>query len=298
MLRQATDTMASATDKLGRAAAEAFTLELIVFDLDGTLLNAEHRISSFTAETLGLLAERNIAYTVATGRNLHSAQEIIHGHGFRLPHIYINGVLVWDPGSASLSLGNFLSRAEADHVMTAALSAGVTPFVHCVTPEHHHYIYHPPVLHDHEQRLLDMFYSRLATNVKSLSGMPLNVQVTNISMLGKRAQIGAVELNIANEKHLVAYSGMAMEKNDLVWMDIHHSLASKGNALSQLNTQLGVSRVICFGDSDNDLSMFAMADESYAPSNARDAVKAAATGVIGHHDQDGIARYLRERFSL
>lgn len=273
-------------------------MELIVFDLDGTLLNAEHRISGFTADTLGLLAERNIAYTVATGRNLHSAQEIIHGHGFRLPHIYINGVLVWDPDSASLSLGNFLSRAEADHVMAAALAAGVTPFVHCVTPEHHHYIFHPPVLHDHEQRLLDMFYSRLATNVKSLSGMPANVQVTNISMLGKRPQIAAVELHIANEEHLVAYSGMAMEKNDLMWMDIHHSQASKGNALNQLRTQLGVSRVICFGDSDNDLSMFAMADEAYAPDNAKSAVKAAATEVIGHHNEDGIARFLRERFNL
>ena len=27
-------------------------------------------------------------------------------------------------------------------------------------------------------------------------------------------------------------------------------------------------------------------------------LKAAATAVIGHHDQDGIARYLRERFKL
>jgi hydroxymethylpyrimidine pyrophosphatase-like HAD family hydrolase len=44
--------------------------------------------------------------------------------------------------------------------------------------------------------------------------------------------------------------------------------------------------------------MFALADESYAPSNARDAVKAAATAVIGHHDEDGISQFLRERFSL
>ncbi len=273
-------------------------MELIVFDLDGTLLNAEHRISSYTADTLGLLAERNIAYTVATGRNLHSAQEIIDGHGFQLPHIYINGVLVWDPGSASLAVGNFLSRAEADHVMTAALEAGATPFVHCVTPEHQHYIYHPPVLHHYEQRLLDMFYSRLADNVKTLSAMPASVQVTNITMLGKQSQITAVQRHIADEKHLMSYSGWAMEGHELMWIDIHHSQASKGNALTQLNSKLGVSRVICFGDSDNDLSMFAMATESYAPANAKDTVKTAATGVIGHHNEDGVARFLRERFNL
>jgi len=56
--------------------------------------------------------------------------------------------------------------------------------------------------------------------------------------------------------------------------------------------------VICFGDSDNDLSMFATADECYAPSNAKPEVLRAATAVIGHHNEDGVARFLRERFSL
>ena len=44
--------------------------------------------------------------------------------------------------------------------------------------------------------------------------------------------------------------------------------------------------------------MFAMADGCYAPGNARPAVKAAAAAVIGHHDEDGIAEFLRERFDV
>jgi hypothetical protein len=44
--------------------------------------------------------------------------------------------------------------------------------------------------------------------------------------------------------------------------------------------------------------MFAGADESYAPSNAKEEVKAAATAVIGHHDEDGISEFLRRRFDL
>ena len=44
--------------------------------------------------------------------------------------------------------------------------------------------------------------------------------------------------------------------------------------------------------------MFEAADEGYAPANANDAIKSAATAVIGHHDDEGIARFLRERFSL
>ena len=37
---------------------------------------------------------------------------------------------------------------------------------------------------------------------------------------------------------------------------------------SGLSEELGATKLICFGDSENDLSMFAVADESYAPSSA------------------------------
>ena len=60
-------------------------MELVVFDLDGTLLNRSSAISAYTSETLKRLSERGIAYTVATGRTLHGAREILAGHEFTLP---------------------------------------------------------------------------------------------------------------------------------------------------------------------------------------------------------------------
>jgi hypothetical protein len=44
--------------------------------------------------------------------------------------------------------------------------------------------------------------------------------------------------------------------------------------------------------------MFALADESYAPENAKAEIKKSASAVIGHNNEDGIAFFLRERFSL
>ena len=101
-----------------------------------------------------------------------------------------------------------------------------------------------------------------------------------------------------DEPHLVAYSGIIGDGRQMRWLDLHHSDASKGGAIDTMKRLLGIERVICFGDSDNDLSMFATADESYAPANADDHIKWAATAVIGHHDDEGIARFLRERFDL
>ena len=96
----------------------------------------------------------------------------------------------------------------------------------------------------------------------------------------------------------MAYSGIAWEGRPWRWLDVHHSDANKGGAIQVMKELLGFKRVVCFGDSDNDLSMFEVADESYAPANANKAIKSAATAVIGHHDDEGIARFLRERFAL
>lgn len=273
-------------------------MELLVFDLDGTLLNESSRISDFTRETLQLLTANNIAYTVATGRNLQAARDIINGHGFELPHVYTNGVMIWDPRKQALSLGNFLTVAEAQHILKAATRADLTPFVHTVEVGNQHVIYHPPTRHTPEEKLLAMFASRAQNAIKPLTALPADAQITNINMIGEYAAVERVAMDISTEDHLVAYSGPAMENRALKWIDIHHSLASKGSAVTALREQLGISRVVCFGDSDNDLSMFAIADESYAPDNAKDPVKQAATSVIGHHDADGVALFLRDRFNL
>ena len=273
-------------------------MELIVFDLDGTLLNDASKISSFTRETLTLLAKKNIAYTVATGRALHSAQDIIIGHGFLLPHIYTNGVIIWDPRVETLSLDNFLTLSEAGHVLEATMARGITPFISSVDSENRHFIFHTPVRNTIEERVLANFLARPGALVRPAAQMPADAEITNISMLGQASDIDAIQVSISAEPHLVAYSGPAMENKTLKWMDIHHSSASKGSAVELLRKQLGVSKVVCFGDSDNDLSMFATADESYAPANANEAIKAAATAVIGHHNADGIAHFLRQRFNL
>ena len=46
----------------------------------------------------------------------------------------------------------------------------------------------------------------------------------------------------------------------------------------------------------NDLSMFEIANESYAVENACKELKEKATGVIGRHDQDAVAHWLEKNY--
>jgi Cof subfamily protein (haloacid dehalogenase superfamily) len=272
-------------------------MHLIFFDLDGTLLNDASEISPFTKDTLLLLSEKNIAYTVATGRTMLSAQSIVDGHDFDLPQIYNNGVTVWDPKIQQLTLENLLNNAEISIVIDFALAQGITPFVNAID-KHHHFIFHGETLHDVEKELVNKYFSNTKVKLFPLEALPGSSQVTNISMIGFADTINAMWLELNTHENLIAYSGPALEGNKFRWMDVHHCRANKGTAVTKLKKQLGASNVICFGDSDNDLSMFALADESYAPENAKLEIKKSASAIIGHNHKDGIAHFLRERFSL
>ena len=273
-------------------------MELVVFDLDGTLLNRDSVISEYTRETLRLLDERDIAYTVATGRTLHGARAILEGHAFQLPQAYKNGVMIWHPDSKRISSGATLTSNELDKVVRACLGQGVTPFVFTLDEDDDSTVYHPPVLSDIERKLIRSISVEQHKRVRALDTLPTDATVTHVNSIGDGEAIKAVLRSVNDEPNLVAYSGIALEGEQWRWLDVHHSDASKGGAIQTMKRLLGLERVICFGDSDNDLSMFETADESYAPANANDSIKSAATAVIGHHDEEGIAHFLGERFGL
>jgi Cof subfamily protein (haloacid dehalogenase superfamily) len=274
-------------------------MELVVFDLDGTLLTRDSTLSAYTQETLSLLTQRNIAYTVATGRALHGSAGILEGQGFTLPQIYKNGAMTWHPQREDYTRKHLLTSPEIEKVLGSFMAQHVVPFIYTLEHDNSHAVYHAPLVTETEKKWLHELNITRGLMTLPLSELPSDANITNISALGPQVVIESVrDLVGSEEDHLVAYMGTGIINEDICWIDIHHTLGSKGGAVSALKLDLGVERVICFGDSDNDLSMFAAADEAYAPDNAKDEIKAAATEVIGHHNEDGIARFLRQRFSL
>lgn len=273
-------------------------MTLIVFDLDGTLLNNRSTVSDFTKATLQKLRHNNIAFTIATGRTFNSGQDIIADHPFVLPQIYSNGVILWDPADDHLTLNHCLSHDDTHFILNTTLIQKITPFISAVDTNNQHFIFHPNTIHQAEKKLLHLFQSRDNLTVLPLTAMPADISITNISMIGDETEIDHIHHQVNTQTHLIAYSGPAIEGNGLKWMDIHHSDANKGSGIAQLRKRINTEHVICFGDSDNDLSMFSQADESYATENATAEVKNAANDVIGHHHQDGVAHFLTKRFDL
>ncbi|MGB1311839.1 MAG: HAD family hydrolase [Leucothrix sp.] len=272
--------------------------ELLVFDLDGTLLNAKQQITDYTSETLRLLQANDIAYTLATGRTIHAAHHCIVGNDFPLLHAYNNGVSIWNPVSNEYLHHNHLSHDEIDTVLKAFSHQPITPFIYTVEPDGSHAVYHASPETDVCRKYIDKFVDQIGIPRKPLQTLHPGAQITNINALGLEPQVAEICEAVRAESHLVVYTGGDMYKQGFHWLDIHHVDANKGGAVTMLKAELGMDKVICFGDSDNDSSMFEIADEAYATANALDEVKALSTDIIGHHDEDGVAKFLRAYYAL
>ena len=79
--------------------------ELYVTDLDGTLLNRQDRVSSFSVRVINELVDRGLQFTYATARSLVSASKVTEGLSTKIPVIAYNGAFILRP-----STGEVLSR--------------------------------------------------------------------------------------------------------------------------------------------------------------------------------------------
>ena len=191
-----------------------------------------------------------------------------------------------------------LTPHELENVVRACNRHTVTPFIFTLDKNQDITVYHSVLQAGADHELIRVLGIESNICMRPLDDLPADAAITHINSIGAPDAIQSVLASVEDEAHLVAYSGIAQEGADWHWLDVHHSDASKGGALSTLKELLGLERIICFGDGDNDLSMFEAADECYAPANANDSIKSTATAVIGHHDEEGIAKFLRERFAL
>ena len=88
----------------------------IVSDLDGTLLNAEHKVSEFTRETVKLLLQKGIKFYIATGRNYLGAKEAMDELGVKIPLITSHGSAAFDENGNEI-FSNRLKREYLDKVL-------------------------------------------------------------------------------------------------------------------------------------------------------------------------------------
>ncbi|RAU90953.1 HAD family hydrolase [Paenibacillus sp. YN15] len=266
---------------------------LYVSDLDGTLLNRNHEISAFSAGVIQNLIEKGLPFTYATARSFASARGVAAGITPRLPVIVNNGAFIVDSATGVPMFSAYFQEEEKMAVAGLLDRYRLYPLVYShqdgaekvswIAAEENegmrYYI---------SQRKGDKRFQPLSSSERLYAG-----EVFYFTCIGEREKLLPVYEALRDHPHCQCLLQQELYRDEY-WCEIMPKPATKANAILKLKEELGCTRVVCFGDGLNDLSMFAIADECYAVANAVEALKAAATGTIGANSEDGVALWLRQ----
>ena len=267
---------------------------LYVTDLDGTLLRSDATLSPYTISTINRLTEQGLAFTYATARSIESARPIAGELNLRLPAITRNGAVLADNAT-----GKHLEKALFTEEEVALLKKLLPElprcgFVSCFLGEDMFKAYVPGNLVPGMVQYADYYRDDPKMKpVKTLEEMFFG-QPGYVTLIDDREKAAKIYEKVRQ------YPGWEciFQKDtywDEYWVEVCPRNCTKAKAILKMKEQYGFRKVVAFGDSVNDMPMFRAADEAYAVSNALEALKEIATGVIGGNNEDAVARFLESR---
>ena len=270
---------------------------LYVSDLDGTLMRSSIELSKFTTDTINELISRGLSFTYATARSINSAREIAGDLKLTLPVVTRNGAVLADNATGKYIERKVFTSDQVERLRSLTHVIGRYGFVSCFVGDH---MYKQCLAGDHStefQGYIDYYVGRGDTNLRLVS----DPEELYIGEPGYLTLIASKEVLEPYYEQVSKYDDWETvfskdSYRDEYWLEVAPQNSTKAKSLLMLKEQLGFDRLVVFGDSVNDKSMFKIADESYAVSNAIDELKAMATDVIGSNDEDSVAKFLASLF--
>ena len=267
---------------------------LYVTDLDGTLLDEFGQVRPHTSAVLLGLGQRGVLVTCATARSWTSSRRLVGGL-FQIPIIVHNGASIVDPTTGRFLESSFLDPVRVTVTLEICRRIDVAPMVHAIEGNREVVAW---VAAEQSQHIMEFWADRprdeRASPRVSLESLPRE-SVLGVTVIATPDKVASVTAALYQ---LDGGEGWKI-RNDTYrtgtgWLEVVAPAVSKGGAVRALAARLDVSRIVAFGDDINDISMFDIADESYAMSGAFEQLRLRATGSIGLNSDDAVARWLDE----
>ena len=273
-----------------QVSRDALPFDLGVFDLDGTVLRRDLEITERTVSAVGRLRELGVRVLVATGRHFEGAREHAArlGFGGRDPVICYGGSMVRRMDASETLLLRIVPREPAAEVLewAAARSLHARIFLdgRIVTgPE-------TPAVVQYMRRRDEPNVSVVDDAVSWL----LSSGEEPIKLVIVDSPDGVEEWL---EEARTEFAGSLFVTRSLPhYVEISSLKGTKSSALEFMCGYWGVdpSRVVAFGDADNDVDMLRFAGLGVAVGGMSDEVREAADAVVPPVTEDGVALYLEK----
>lgn len=273
-------------------------IKLIVSDVDGTLMDHGGNCHQRTRQAIRRAVDEGILVTLGTGRGYGTARPIHKELGMNAPLITLNGAVIRDPFFI------FQSHLVTDEAVAESIPFSMEAGLHVyyfVNEQIYTFARHRKVLQayfgsiesaqneldyfhwiDGEEALLAEILGRTNKIVFASMGSTPAQQIARLKTaretLERRIQSGEVSWDVDVTSSY--YNNMELMPKGV----------NKGTGVAELAEALSIEahEVMCVGDNENDVDMFAYAGESFAMANASDAVKARAKHVTLPVNEGGV----------
>ena len=269
---------------------------LYVTDLDGTLMRNDEKLSAYAIEEINKLLDKGMPFTFATARSIESARVITGGLKIKLPVITRNGAVLADNTTGKHLQKSVFTKEEVELLKSMIPELPEIGFVSCFIDDIMIRTYMPAEHTEGLQSYIDYYENdpsmrKTETIDEMFCGTP-----GYVTMIGAKERIRTVYERVREYKGWESLFQKDTYREEY-WLEICPQNCTKAKSILKLKEQLGYEKLVVFGDSLNDISMFKIADEAYAVANAMDELKQFATGVIGTNEEDAVVEFLKERFN-
>lgn len=269
---------------------------MVATDLDGTVIGYAHtRTGWLSPRTIGALQAAHDAGTTVvfvTGRPLRWLGPLREQLGTVGPVICSNGAVVVDPATDEVLLSHGMERAAVVEAIARLRAEDESASFGAETLEG--FVWEPA------------FGKRAEGVAGAASGAShrlerlLDGDATVVKLMARSARHGADELLVRARSLVGDIVSVTHSAPDLPLVEMALRGVHKAATLEEYAEQRGIAAadVVAFGDMPNDMEMLQWAGLGLAVASGHPALQAAADGVVGACDDDGVAEAIEHLLTL
>jgi len=261
-------------------------IRLIVSDLDGTLLSAEHTLPESVVDAVRYCARQGVQFTVATGRPYITAKSIIDKLEIKLPVILCNGAILAQPDGGAIERHGISTAAVAD-LLLAAHRSGLEVLL--FREDEVHTLGRGVAVDEYERK-------------EQVACRPIRPErlgdyadeMDKAILLGSVTESRSLFTAFARRSSSLQAS-VSLFQSETNYLELVPGQASKGAALRQLAARAGIplQQVMAIGNQFNDLPMLEAAGIGVAVANSPTELKQAADYVCQSSYSEGVLEAMR-----
>ena len=244
--------------------------QMVITDLDGTLLRSDRTFSKADLATLEHLGRCQILRVIATGRSLYSAYKVLP-KSFPLDYlIFSSGAGIIDWQSQKLLVSHHLSSEEIAFALQLLMKRNIDFMLHYPIPDNHQFWYYR--INDDNPDFIRRYqvYQEFATPFDLSSGHSLKKACQFVAIVPKHTAFTQYETVRAQLNMLKVIRATSPLDGESTWIEIFPTTVSKGIAGEWLAAQyqIGKTSILALGNDYNDLDLLQWAGKSFVVSNA------------------------------